>query len=204
MYAMCGTSQDADKLYNVASSIQSTDEFISPVDKQIAAIFRMTLSTAESSTVNNLNNSNSVINSNLVSGKKLNRRHTVYSNTSEDFFDNEEDLNDDDYDEEEDDIEEANSENSEKNEIKSLDLNNFKRGYKSSNLDNLSINDACSKGDIRSKTRDSIRRVFNKFGNAVKQMQNKAEEALNSEVSESDSDDIILNNETITKAIKVT
>ena len=199
--AMCGmSSHDSDKSHNVASSIQSADEFISPVDKQIAAIFRMTLSNSDNLTLNNVSLSNGAGGGDTTNGKKS-KRHTVYStNTAGECFDDDFQTN-----EEEEDKEDRNDTDRHNcDDVRSeLDLHTFKRAYKANILEKQSADDTCSTGDIKSRTRDSIRRVFTKFGKAVKHVQNKAEEALNSEVSESDSDDVILNNETMTKAIKV-
>lgn len=191
-----GTQIDAHESNNVANSIQSADEFISPVDKQIAAIFRMKNP--------NDNFANNGSGSSEIASKKTNKRHTMYANSS-DFFDDDIDFDDDDDDDDEendDNDDEDEYGNSDKSEIKSLDHNTFKRIYKTSNLDNLSIKTSSSPNS-KSKTRESIRKVFNRFGKVVKHVQNKAEEVLNSDqISESDSDDINVNNET-TKAIKV-
>ncbi len=177
-----GTSQDTDKQTSIAYSIQSADEFISPVDKQIAAIFRM------SSSNSSQNNDTSISES---MGKKSTKRHTIG------YFEDEVNYNIDDDDEDED----FDEDDLDKIEIQSLCDSSFKRISKNTILDNISID---NNSNNKSKTRESIRRVFNKFGKVVKQVQNKAEEIINSDqVSDSDSDDTNTTNNETNKLIKV-
>ena len=131
---------------------KSLDEFINPVDKQIAVLFQKT-----SSATNNENGSS-------------HRRHSNLHNISSSNSNSEED---DQFEDDED------SSENEVGDEKIVNEENKSFGHQNSKkmMDNFSI-DAATRSSIRKKTKEGIRKVFDKFNKAVTQVQSKAEEVF--------------------------
>ena len=132
---------------------KSLDEFINPVDKQIAVLFQKT-----SSATNNENGSGHRRHSNNI--------HNMSSSNSnseeDDQFEDDEDSSEN----------EVGDEKIVNEENKSFGHQNSKKM-----MDNFSV-DSATRSSIRKKTKEGIRKVFDKFSKAVTQVQSKAEEVF--------------------------
>lgn len=149
------------------NNLSTLDEFINPVDKQIAAIFEM------SSNFSMLEQSASDMDSNS------------FYNNSNDVVSIENEQNGS-----------TNSENESPShpENEEFNLKRLSVHSSGSKLNSFSTENR-RRSSIRAKTKEGIRNVFNKFGKAVRSVQSKAEEVLHhdKEISDSDSDDVFIN-----------